>query len=1277
MHLTNYEEFTVFIQKFANRTEVSKSLSFSLIPVGNTRDAIDRNMVIEEALTIDQDLKTVKKIMDGFYRSYIERCLQDQQIPEELLYDYEQLKDEQKNLEVKYDKAFLKKLTDLEMQIKEHINVLLTKNDEYEHLFGIDFIGKNKEDGLLVKHLQSIGTPEALSDIDVVRSMCNKIGFLSKYFTGVKFIIGSFEKVGCVPYRLINDNLPIFYKNKQILQMYQDNHPALYSQIEKHLQKHFENSEKINFSDMVHMKQYNKLLTQTGIEQYNALIGGYVVEKDGCIDHIHGINNLVHEYVSDHEVVIPKLATLKKQILVSANKANLFGDTLVDDLQTITVLEQLAATVEGPLEHLSRLLQEIQDYNTDQIFFDEKQLAKVSHLVYGNHAVLRNVINYYHDNVIIPNYADELESAKASKKSKLVAQKTVFMNAPKSVQELDCMVGYFVEQNKGSDDAQIIGKKRVVTSLSEQYKQVSLIVTKHQKLSEYFGAFKESGTSDMQKHRQSGVVVSIKEYLDALIAFTHTLNLFKLSDAQMLDLDSAFYSAFDVNYAEIKPVFKTYNAVRNYITKKPGLVKKSRLFFGTASLLSGWSQSKESTNKGILLRKNGDYFLGILNKPNLIESIISQTGKSEEVYEKMVMDFLPNPHQMLPKVFFSRKGLEFYNPPADILKIYESKKHIKSSKNFDIKACHKLIDWFKQAIAMNDDWAVFQFKFSNTDTYSDISDFYNEVACQGYKVNFVQLDSSLVDEAVEKGDLYLFQIYNKDFSKSKLNDTVGNPNLFTLYFNELFSDENLKEVMYKLSGGASIYYRPAVLDVSNVAKHKKDEKLVNKNPLNPSEKTAKYTIYKDKRYTKEGFYLSIPITINYGASVKAFNQKVLNTEVRECLRADHSINIIGIDRGENSLVNFVVIDQKGRILHQESLNEIKSGAGQGVVNTVDYRQLIRDKANLRKEQAQDWQHISTSAELKDGYLSQVIYRLCNLIKEYNAVVVMEDLESSLNGRAYIETNVYKKFETKLVNKLSLYIDKHAPKDEPASIRKPLSLALPDVQGKQNGVLFKVPTHYTTNIDFTTGFVDLIYPSYKSMKQFKTLLDKFDAIKYNQFENHFEFSLDYKKFDVAIKNYPNKWLVCTPTNNRLVHKDDSMVDISLTEALKQLLRQYDIDFSSGKCLKDKILAISNSAFFKEFGFVLMNTFRMKQYVRHQDERQFNYLSSPVKNKHGGFFDTRYAKTNEPQDCYMNSAYHIALKGLMMINQIQDADNVDSIKLDVKKETWLSFVANRNS
>lgn len=164
---------------------------------------------------------------------------------------------------------------------------------------------------------------------------------------------------------------------------------------------------------------------------------------------------------------------------------------------------------------------------------------------------------------------------------------------------------------------------------------------------------------------------------------------------------------------------------------------------------------------------------------------------------------------MLPKVFLSKKGIETFKPSDYIISGYNAHKHIKTSENFDISFCRDLIDYFKNSIEKHAEWRKYGFKFSATDSYNDISEFYREVEMQGYRIDWAYIGEADINKLDEEGKIYLFQIYNKDFAEN----STGKENLHTMYFKNIFSEENLKNIVIKLNGQAELFYRKASVKI--------------------------------------------------------------------------------------------------------------------------------------------------------------------------------------------------------------------------------------------------------------------------------------------------------------------------------------------------------------------------------------------------------------------------------------------------------------------------------
>lgn len=64
-----------------------------------------------------------------------------------------------------------------------------------------------------------------------------------------------------------------------------------------------------------------------------------------------------------------------------------------------------------------------------------------------------------------------------------------------------------------------------------------------------------------------------------------------------------------------------------------------------------------------------------------------------------------------------------------------------------------------------------EFDLSNLkrpEEYCDLKEFYEDVDNLTYKIEFLNIKEEYVDALVEKGQLYLFEIRNKDFAKMQV-----------------------------------------------------------------------------------------------------------------------------------------------------------------------------------------------------------------------------------------------------------------------------------------------------------------------------------------------------------------------------------------------------------------------------------------------------------------------------------------------------------------------------
>ncbi|GBR77398.1 hypothetical protein RDn1_057 [Candidatus Termititenax dinenymphae] len=772
------------------------------------------------------------------------------------------------------------------------------------------------------------------------------------------------------------------------------------------------------------------------------------------------------------------------------------------------------------------------------------------------------------------------------------------------------------------------------------------------------------------------LVQQIKSFLDSIQELLWFIKPLVLTD-NTLEKDERFYGEFMPLYDEISNIIKLYNKIRNYLTKKPYSIEKYKLNFENGSLLSGWDVNKEKDNTSVLLCKDNQYYLAIMhidhNKVFELDELIKHAGKG---YQKINYKLLPGANKMLPKVFFSGKNISYYDPSKEILKIRNYGTHTKngdpqpgfSKRDFSVDDCRKMIDFFKNSIAKHEDWKNFDFKFQPTKNYNSIDEFYREVEEQGYKITYSNVSEDYIDSLVEYGKIYLFHIYNKDFSDKRDESKKHTDNMHTLYWKALFDAKNLKDVVYKLNGEAEIFYRKKSIDIKKPT-HEKGKPIDNKNP-NARKKTSvfKYDLIKDKRFTVDKFFFHVPITLNF----KSKSGYLSNDDVNAAIKKNNDIKIIGLDRGERNLIYLSLINSKGEIAYQESLNVVSTDKG----FDVNYHKLLDDKEGNRDEARKNWDKIENIKELKAGYLSQVIHKIAKLMIDNNAIVVMEDLNFGFKrGRFKVEKQIYQKFEKMLIDKLNYLVFKNVHPEQAGGLYKAYQLTAQFESfkklGKQSGFLFYIPAWNTSKIDPTAGFVDFLKPRYESVTQAKSFLQRFDKINYNKTKDYFEFAFDYKNFTDKANDTKTDWVVCTYGTERYYYdvRTKTTQKIDITAELKKLLEKSEINYLNGKDIKELIIAVDS----KEFHSALLKYLAIVLALRYSDSQSGrDFILSPVANEQGHFFNSDKTDDTLPKDADANGAYHIALKGLWAINQIRKTKNGDKLKLTISNKDWLNFV-----
>lgn len=1314
----------------------SITLRNRLIPIGKTEENLKNAQLLDGDFKRAAAYSEVKNLIDDFHRSFIEEVLSKTELDWGPLYDQFDLFQAEKDTakKAKHKKA----LEPLQGAMRKSIVKRFTDDERYAKLF-------KKE--ILVDLLPSVIKDDDSGTITDKQAALDTFKGFSTYFTGFhqnrENLYSNEAKATAISNRIVNENFPKFYANVKVFEYVQKNFPNIVSDAENAL-KDFLNGKKL--ADIFSRDNFNAVLSQSGIDFYNTVIGG--ISDEAGNKKVQGLNekiNLARQQLPAEEKskLRKKMTVLYKQILSDKKTASFIPVGFEKSDEVYNAVRQYKEQNLDKVRHTIDELISNSDYDLNQIFVPAKELTAFSLSVFGGWSIAGSGLFL-------------LEKDKAKKE--LSEKQTE--NITKQIAKNDCSLStlqaayerWAKENDKPIDTPVTISACAYRTDeITKEKKPVNIL----EKISETYAKIDFEKQENLQAEKEAAT--PIKNFLDEVQNLYHYFKLFDYRGEE--EKDSNFYSKLDEILSGLAEIIPLYNKVRNFVTKKPGEVKKVKLNFDNVSLAKGWDVNKETDYTCILLRKDSKYFLGIFNpqdKPKFDEENDTKDFiKKTNCYEKLVYKFFKDVTTMIPKCstqlndvkkHFESSSEDFILENSNFLKPLTISKTVFDLNNtlYDGKKKFQ-IDYLRNtgdATGYNSavkEWIAFcmnfmkSYKSTSVYDYSTLGDcsqfrqvdqFYTAINLLLYKIWFVNVEESKIQNFVDSGKLYLFQIYNKDFAEK----STGKKNLHTLYWENLFSKENLRDVCLKLNGEAELFFRPKNENVKEI-RHEKGSVLVNRTTADgksiPEEiyqeiyqfknkkrtsvsdeaknlldggtvvcKEAAHTLTKDRHFTQDTYLFHCPITMNFKApeiTGKKFNQKVL-----DYLRENPDVKIIGLDRGERHLIYLSLINQNGEIELQKTLNLVEQIRNDKTV-CVNYQEKLVQKEGDRDKARKNWQTIGNIKELKEGYLSNVVHEIAKLMVEHNAIVVMEDLNFGFKrGRFAVERQVYQKFENMLIEKLNYLVFKDTAATEPGGVLNAYQLTDKSANvgnvGKQCGWLFYVPAAYTSKIDPKTGFADLLnFRDLTNVHKKRDFFSKFDEIRYDAETKSFAFMFDYKNFDGKGKSEMSKtkWTVYS-NDKRIVYSPQSKShsDVEPTEELKKIFEQAGIPFANGENVLDLIMEVGADLKQNEkpasdvahFWDSLLFNFKLILQMRNSNAQTAeDYIISPVKARDGTFFDSRKEaalgkNAKLPIDADANGAYHIALKGLYLLKNNFNLNEKGYIE-NISNADWFAFVQER--
>lgn len=1267
------------LKQFIGKYKVEKTLRFELRPVGRTEAWLD----LTNDKTRAENYATVKNLIDRYHKLCIRESLTGCD------FDWTQLAEAIDTHLKGKDADSQKALRNCQKEFRALIAIKFPYFRNFEELMAPTPNTLIRD--ILPNCVRDKSLPEFcnIDDVDdAIRAMSIFEGF-ALYFEGYqknrKNLYTAKNIASSVAHRIVHDNFPKFLANIKVYENIRIICPEIIETCTTELEQYLKGK---TLDEVFCIGYFNNVLTQDGIDLYNTIIGG-VSGKEGekkC----QGINELANCFLQTDSQGKGKkkaltMVPLFKQILSDKSTYSFVAEKIKDEAELVSVITNFHAHIIGfylngkivnIVEELKHIVESLDDFDPNGIFVSGKKLNTISNRLFGDIFELRF------------RMASQLKSQGWTKTN----------------------IEKFMKKETFSVADLCLDKKHSLTKCFAELKKIANEIDKNWEKFE-----KRNGNTKQKKYKDSNTGIDlIRHLLDGYKEFLACCSLLN-SDSEN-NLDSNFYSTYIPLITELQNIIPLYNQVRNFLSQKPSDDGKYLLKFDNVKCAIGWDEPQKKSV--LIFRRQGKYQIGVVDSNNRsclnnLDEIVPNSAEDQIDF----LDYNQGGHMgqnLLTLVVKDGKTVMVKghkegdeNPelerqlkellPSDIYRIRKSQSYKNDSPIFSKEDLILFIDYYKQRA--KEYYKHFSFSFKESCDYESFTELVEDINTKAYRITFVPTSYKYLQSLVDEGKLYLFDIKNKDYEPG----AHGKKNLHTLYWEQLFSEDNLENLIIKLNAKSTLFCRPQV--ITNPKSHKKGSMLLNRKDKNgmpiPERiyqqlykyvngiigedkldneakayldkmiaKEAQYTITKDRRYTKQKYFIHISTTLNANVS-KAVD---INEDVKNYITANPDVNIIGIDRGERNLLYLSLINQKGEILDQKSLN---------VINGFDYHAKLEQREKERDEAQRSWQSVGNITDLKEGYLSAAIHEITTLMLEKNAIIVLEDLNRGFKcGRFKFEKQVYQLFEKKLIEKLNYLCSKDYEPTANGGILRGYQLTEKFVSfekmNKQNGFLFYVRPDYTSAIDPVTGFVSHFnFSDIRNTKDRKDFLGKMESITYTN--DHVVFVFDYRKFKPKNKDYKNVWTVSS-SGRRIIwdNANKQNIDYYPTKAILEAFAAKGITLEEGTNIKALLSEIDSSTANAEFHRCLFEAFRRTVQLRNSNaDTGDDYILSPAVDNGKQYSSLEELKRWKeaggniahklPIDADANGAYHIALKGLYMLMNPQART--------IENEKWFRFVAEK--
>lgn len=1050
------------------------------------------------------------------------------------------------------------------------------------------------------------------------------------------------EKSTAIATRIVHENLPSFCNNILRYEENKERYNQIYDELKRNnreLKIKTEDGEKNAgpiTDEIFNIKHFSSCLSQEQIEVYNLAIGNN--------NFLINLFNQAHKKDTGFKR-LPVFEKLKKQI-GCGKKKSLFLSLIKDNEADLTDEQRKT----GEILSLEKLLSVISK-STEKYFSNKSANIEISTIpeyldylqdcsdwkgIYWNKSAVTTISNRYFMNWY--DICDKLKTNSAcasfnkNREEQFRLNDAVELEGLFSVLDSEKLENSFkktaLEEYKDLINYSEPTSKNLLKVLCANVeKSISYVLTNKNKVLEA----KRNQNSKTDADKENIYNSIIKDWLDAIIDVFHFVKMFEVRETKVKGnlLNSEIKEAVNLFlHNDDTPWFKWYDAVRNYLTKKPQDDVKDntlKLNFGRGNFLDGFtdSHSENSDNGtqygGYLFRKfdsnssEFEYYLGISKNPKLfrcyLKDDIPDNDKSEferlDYYQMKPSTPYPSNYSELKKdlsnlideklELFLKKNTDNENDlvkiknkinkdnatPISILE--EIRKSTVFNSLLEDKDILEKIDLIINSIQANcktltripEIIQISQKEYKGITGFENLIKDISETAKKCKVISFFNVSKKEFEQH-NGNDMFLFQISNKDLSycrtlkenkrkrKSDDEDKKHNENLHTLFFRALMRE--YKNCLNIDIGKGEIFLREPAYHYSNEVLEKGHHYEMLKNKFS-------YPIISNKRFSEQKFLFHLSVFLNYAE--KSYSQKdfpkaciEINTKVNDVIQQAKEIQYLGIDRGEKHLIYTCIVDKDGKIINCSSQN---------CINNTDYNQKLSEVAENRQQARKNWQAISNISNLKEGYISNVVHKIVSQTINEPTYIILEDLNTQMKqGRQKFEKQVYQKFEVALAKKLNFVVDKNSKENELASVGRALQLTPPisnyqDIENKkQFGIMLYTRANYTSITDPVTGWRKTIYLKKGSEEYTKReILDKFSEIGFDGKDYYFEYTEKHAGKTWRLYSGKNGESLPRFQNNKKLENDKAIWEPQAVD-LVSILNELFADFDKSKSLREQII-----------------------------------------------------------------------------------------------------------